>query len=66
MTDSFNGSNLLVWPDSAPDWNYVDRATDAASEEQAAQIFGKVVEMDAENSADSASLLMYSNSLLPG
>src|SRR5215472_2961362 len=41
---------LLVWPDTAPDWNYVDRAPDAASE-QAARVFRKVVEMDAENAA---------------
>jgi putative DNA primase/helicase len=42
---------LLVWPDTAPDWSYVDRAPNAASEEQAARIFGKVVDLDAENSA---------------
>ena len=40
---------LLVWPDSPADWSYVDRAPDAASEEQAARIFCKLVEMDAEN-----------------
>jgi putative DNA primase/helicase len=42
---------LLVWPDTAPDWNYVDRAPDAASEEQAARVFRKLVELDAENPA---------------
>src|SRR5262245_10136688 len=32
-----------------PHWNYVDRAPDAASEQQAARIFRKLVEMDAED-----------------
>jgi putative DNA primase/helicase len=41
---------LLVWPDK-PDWSYVDRAPDAASEEQAARVFRKLVELDAENPA---------------
>jgi putative DNA primase/helicase len=40
---------LLVWPDTAPDWRYVDRAPDAASEQQAARVFRKLVEMDAES-----------------
>jgi putative DNA primase/helicase len=40
---------LLVWPDTAADWTYVDRAPDAASEEQAAQVFRKLVDLDAEN-----------------
>jgi putative DNA primase/helicase len=40
---------LLVWPDTAPNWNYVDRAPDAASEEQAARVFRELVELDAEN-----------------
>lgn len=38
---------LLVWPDTAPDWNYVDRKPDAASEEQAARVLRELVEMDA-------------------
>jgi putative DNA primase/helicase len=42
---------LLVWPDTARKWNYVDRAPDAASEEEAAQVFRKLVDMDAENQA---------------
>jgi DNA primase len=42
---------LLVWPDTAPDWNYVDRVPDAASEQQAAQVFRRLVEIDAENPA---------------
>ncbi len=42
---------LLVWPDTAPDWNYVDRAPDAASEQQAARVLRKLVELDAENPA---------------
>ncbi|MCE5308532.1 MAG: DUF3987 domain-containing protein [Acidobacteriales bacterium] len=40
---------LLVWPDTAPDWNYVDQAPDAASEQEAARVFRKLVEMDAED-----------------
>jgi putative DNA primase/helicase len=40
---------LLVWPDTASDWNYVDRAPNGASEQQVARVFRKVVEMDAEN-----------------
>ncbi len=42
---------LLVWPDTAPDWNYVDRAPDAASEQEAARVFRKLVEMDGEDPA---------------
>jgi putative DNA primase/helicase len=42
---------LLVWPDTARDWNYVDRAPDAASEQRAAQLFRKLVELDAGNPA---------------
>jgi putative DNA primase/helicase len=42
---------LLVWPDTAGDWNYVDRAPDAASEQQAARVFGNLVESDADNPA---------------
>jgi putative DNA primase/helicase len=42
---------LLVWPDTVPDWQYVDRAPDAASEQQAARIFRKLVEFDAESPA---------------
>lgn len=40
---------LLVWPDTVPDWNYVDRVPDAASEQRAARVFSKLVELDAEN-----------------
>ncbi len=42
---------LLVWPDTAPDWNYVDRAPDSASEQQAARVFRRLVELDPENPA---------------
>jgi hypothetical protein len=42
---------LLVWPDTAPDWIYVDRPPDAASEERAALTFRKLVNLDAENPA---------------
>jgi hypothetical protein len=40
---------LLVWPDTAPDWNYVDRTPNAASEQQAARVFRKLVELDAKD-----------------
>lgn len=40
---------LLVWPDTEPGWEYVDRAPDEASEEQAALVFRKLVELDAED-----------------
>jgi 5S rRNA maturation endonuclease (ribonuclease M5) len=42
---------LLVWPGTTTDWNYVDRAPDAVSEQQAARVFRKLVELDAENPA---------------
>ena len=42
---------LLVWPDTEPDWNYVDRVPDAASEQQAALVFRTLVELDAEHPA---------------
>lgn len=42
---------LLVWPDTAPDWSYVDRAPDAASEQQAVRIIRKLVDLDAESPA---------------
>jgi putative DNA primase/helicase len=42
---------LLVWPDTALDWNYVDRPPDAALEQQAERVFRKLVELDAENPA---------------
>jgi putative DNA primase/helicase len=40
-----------VWPDTAPEWAYVDRPPDAASEEQAGRVFRKLVELDAEEPA---------------
>jgi hypothetical protein len=42
---------LLVWPDTEPDWSYVDRAPDSVSEQQAARVFRKLVELDAGNPA---------------
>jgi len=42
---------LLVWPDTATEFIEVDRAPDAASEQQAARIFRELVELDAENPA---------------
>jgi hypothetical protein len=40
---------LLVWPDTAPDWIYVDRAPDVASHEQSSRVFRKLAELNAEN-----------------
>ena len=40
---------LLVWPDIAPEWSYVDRSPDAASELKAARVFRKLVELDPAN-----------------
>jgi putative DNA primase/helicase len=37
---------LMVWPDTDAEWNYIDRAPDKASEEQASRIFRKLVELD--------------------
>jgi putative DNA primase/helicase len=34
---------LLVWPDTEPDWTYIDRPPDAASEERAARVFRALV-----------------------
>jgi putative DNA primase/helicase len=42
---------LMVWPDTVPDWTYVDRAPDSASEQQAARIFRKLVGLNAESPA---------------
>ena len=42
---------LLVYPDTAPDWKYVDRVPDAVSEEAAARVFRKLVELDSEHPA---------------
>ncbi len=39
---------LLVWPDTPDGWTYVDRPPNVASELQAARVFGKLVEMSAE------------------
>jgi putative DNA primase/helicase len=42
---------LLVWPDTTPDWKYVDRPPDAAAEQKAALVFSRLVEMSPENPA---------------
>jgi putative DNA primase/helicase len=39
---------LLVWPDTDPDWEYVDRAPDPASESIAERVFRNLVEWDTE------------------
>jgi hypothetical protein len=40
---------LLVWPDTAPAWTYVDRVPDAALEQQLARVFRNLVELDPDN-----------------
>ena len=40
---------LLVWPDTEGEWNYIDRPPDAAAEERVAQIFRQLVDLDAAN-----------------
>jgi putative DNA primase/helicase len=40
---------LLVWPDTPDGWTYVDRPPNAASEQQAARVFRRLVEMSTEN-----------------
>src|ERR1039457_1089808 len=39
---------LLVWPDTAPDWEYVDRPPDPASELTAERVFRNLVQWDTE------------------
>ena len=40
---------LLVWPDTAAAWRYVDRAADPRAEEAVAAVFRALVQLDAEN-----------------
>lgn len=40
---------LLVWPDTPRDWNYVDRAPDAAALERAERVYRKLVGLSPEN-----------------
>jgi putative DNA primase/helicase len=42
---------LLVWPDTAPDWKYVDRAPNITSQQGAEVVFRKLIELDAERPA---------------
>jgi len=39
---------LLVWPDTEPEWKYVDRAPDPASAATAERVFRNLVALDAE------------------
>jgi hypothetical protein len=39
---------VLVWPDTASDWRYVDRPVNAASQQRAEQAFRSLIELDAE------------------
>ncbi len=40
---------LLIWPDTRPDWTLVDRPPDAAAQKQAEKVFLGLVELDAES-----------------
>ena len=40
---------LLVWPDTEPGWEYIDRAPDATYEKQAERVFRKLIELDGAN-----------------
>ena len=40
---------LLVWPDTEPGWEYIDRAPDASYERQAECVFRKLIELDGAN-----------------
>jgi putative DNA primase/helicase len=42
---------LLVWPDIAPDWKYVDRAPNDSLEQKVASVFRKLLEMDPKTPA---------------
>jgi putative DNA primase/helicase len=42
---------LLVWPDTAPDWEYKDRPPDADAEQKAAIIFRRLLDLNPENPA---------------
>ena len=42
---------LLAWPNTEREWAYVDRAPDADSEERAARVFRKLVELDPDEPA---------------
>jgi putative DNA primase/helicase len=42
---------LLVWPDMASDWRYVDRIPNAAAEDRVARIFRALLELDPEHPA---------------
>ena len=57
---------LLVWPDTAPDWNYVDRAPDAASEQHAARVFQNWWSWTRKTRRGFASLAIHRNSSLSG
>ena len=40
---------LLVWPETSPDWSYVDRPADVAAEQIVERVFHALVELDPEN-----------------
>jgi len=40
---------VLVWPDTDPSWNYVDRPPDPTSEQQASRVFRRLVTLEANS-----------------
>lgn len=42
---------LLVWPDTASDWTYVDRVPSAVAEQQALRVFRRLLELDGDHPA---------------
>jgi Protein of unknown function (DUF3987) len=42
---------VLVWPDTSPDWEYIDRAPDAKFLERVTRVFDALTQMDAERPA---------------
>jgi putative DNA primase/helicase len=40
---------LMVWPDTPAEWNYIDRTPNAACEEIASGVFRSLVKLDSEN-----------------
>ncbi len=39
---------LIVWPDTPPDWNYIDRKPDTDAQERTAEVYRRITEMDPE------------------
>ena len=48
-TDLIQRFQLLVWPDTDPNWEYVDRRPDAAIEERLTRTFQTLVDLESAN-----------------